>query len=225
VRRCCQAFASAQTGDRPAFTVQSFVALFHCGPAQGHSWRSENAMSNRQRSPMKIEAQASADLTQIAQMIEGIAVAMLTTVEADGALASRPMAPLEMDTTGALWFFTDLRSSKVEHLRVANLAFTDAGRGTYVSLSGRGEIDTDRGRIAQLWTPMAKPWFPHGPTSTELGLLKFVPLAADYWDASSSRMVRAFSLIASAVTGKPIAVGEHGSLTGLSAAAAGRADV
>lgn len=174
---------------------------------------------------MKIETQASADLSHIAQMIDGIHIAMLTTIESDGALASRPMAPLEMDATGALWFFADLRSAKVEHLQVANLTFTDTSRGTYVSLSGRGEISTDRGRIESLWTPMAKPWFPEGPDSTALALLKFVPNVADYWDASNSRMVRAFSLMASAVLGKPIAMGEHGSLTGLSSAAAIQRDV
>lgn len=75
---------------------------------------------------------------------------MLATIEADGALASRPMAALEMDASGALWFFTDLRSSEVEHLRVAHLSFTDLGHGTDVSLSGRGENDTDRGRIERL---------------------------------------------------------------------------
>jgi general stress protein 26 len=166
---------------------------------------------------MKTETQASADLSHIAQMIDGIHIAMLTTIESDGTLASRPMAPLEMDATGALWFFADLRSAKVEHLQVANLTFTDTTRGTYVSLSGRGEIDTDRGRIERLWTPMAKPWFPDGPASTALTCLKFVPSVADYWDASNSRMIRAFSLMASAVTGKPIAMGEHGSHTGLSA--------
>lgn len=168
---------------------------------------------------MKTETQASADLSHIAQMIEGIPIAMLTTVESDGALASRPMAPLEMDATGALWFFTDLRSSKVSHLQAANLTFTDTVRGTYVSLSGRGEIDNDHGRIERLWTPMAKPWFPDGPASSSLALLKFVPNVADFWDASNSRMVRAFSLIASAVTGKPLSIGEHGSHTGLSSAA------
>ena len=149
---------------------------------------------------------------------------MLTTIESDGALASRPMAPLEMDANGALWFFTDMRSSKVDHIQVANLTFTDTGRGTYVSLSGSGEIDNDRGRIERLWTPMAKPWFLDGPASTALALVKFVPNVADYWDASNSRMVRAFSLIASAVTGKPIAMGDHGSHTGLSSAAVLRGD-
>jgi general stress protein 26 len=129
------------------------------------------------------------------------------------------MAPLEMDARGAIWFFTDLRSSKVDHFKVANLTFTDMQRGIYVSLSGCGEMESDRARIAHLWTPMAKPWFPDGPDSEALVLLKFAPNVADFWDASNSRMVRAFSLIASAVTGKPIAMGEHGSHTGLSNAA------
>ena len=47
---------------------------------------------------MKIATQASPELTL---------VTMLTTLEDDCALASRPMTALEMDAQGALWFFTD----------------------------------------------------------------------------------------------------------------------
>jgi general stress protein 26 len=169
---------------------------------------------------MKTEAQSNAGLAHIARLIDDIPICMLATVEADGALATRPMAVLEMDAHGAFWFFTDLRSSKVEHLRVLNLSFTDAANGTYVSLSGRGEIDTDRGRIERLWTVFAKPWFPEGADSPNLALLKFIPDAADYWDAPNSVMVRAFGTVASIVAGRPIAMGEHGSHTGLSTGAA-----
>ena len=168
---------------------------------------------------MKTITQTNPDLAHVAALIEDIPIAMLTTIEADGALASRPMAALEMDAQGALWFFTDLRSSKVEHLRVASLGFTDSAHATYVSLSGRGEIDTDRERIKRLWTNFAKPWFPDGPDSTDLALLKFIPDAVDYWDGPNSRMVRAFGMLASVVAGKPVAMGEHGSHTGLSAPA------
>jgi general stress protein 26 len=168
---------------------------------------------------MKTSPQPSQELSHVAALIEDIPVAMLTNVEADGALASRPMAALEMDAQGALWFFTDLRSSKVEHLRVVNLSFTHPAHATYVSLSGHGEIDTDRGRIQRLWTSFAKPWFPDGPDSTDLALLKFVPDTVDYWDGPSSSMVRAFGMLASVVAGKPVALGEHGSHTGLSATA------
>lgn len=165
---------------------------------------------------MKPHTQTSADRQHVADLIDDISTAMLTTVEPDGSLASRPMAPLEMDEHGAIWFYTDLRSAKVEQLRSVNLAFVDASDGTYVSLSGRGEIVTDRAHIERLWTAFAKPWFPEGPDSPNLGLIKFVADAADYWDAPDSRMVRAFGVVASAVAGKPIAMGEQGTHTRLS---------
>lgn len=168
---------------------------------------------------MKTEPQTTPELKHIAALIEDIPIAMLTTVETDGALASRPMAALEMDASGAIWFFTDLRSSKVEHLLVANLTFTDKGPSTYVSLSGHGDIVNDRSRVESLWTVFAKPWFPDGPESPNLALLKFVPHTADYWDAPDSKMVRSFRVIASLVAGKPVGMGEHGSHTGLAASA------
>ena len=166
---------------------------------------------------MKIATQASAELTHVAKLIEDIPIAMLTTLEEDGALGSRPMTALEMDAQGALWFFTDVQSSKVDHLRAVNLSFTDRDQGAYVSLSGHGEIDTDRARIHSLWTVFAKPWFPDGPDSSNLALLKFIPDRADYWDGPSSKMVRALGMIASVIVGKPVALSEHGSHTALSA--------
>ncbi len=169
---------------------------------------------------MKTATQTHADLAHVASLIDDIPIAMLANVETDGTLASRPMAALEMDANGAIWFFTDLRSAKVESLQVANLSFADLAHGTYVSLSGRGEIVTDRGHIERLWTSFAKPWFPDGPGSPNLALLKFTPDAADYWDAPNSKMVRAFGVMASIVAGKPIAMGDHGSHSGLSSTAA-----
>lgn len=169
---------------------------------------------------MKIATQTSAELTHVAKLIEDMPIAMLTTLQADGALASRPMSALEMDAQGALWFFTDVHSSKVDHLRAVNLSFVDRDQGAYVSLSGHGEIDTDRGHIQSLWSVLAKPWFPDGPDSSNLALLKFVPDSADYWDGPSSKMVRAFGLVASLIAGKPVSMGEHGSHTGLSAPSA-----
>lgn len=166
---------------------------------------------------MKIETQTSAEMAELCKLIEPVSVAMLSNIDADGALVSRPMAALEVDAAGAVWFFVDLRSSRVEFLRVVNLSFVDAARGTYVSLSGRGEIRSDHSHIEKLWTPLAKPWFPDGPDSTNLALLKFVPHTAEYWDAPNSRMVRLFAMAASVVAGKPIGMGDHAKLNHLSA--------
>lgn len=174
---------------------------------------------------MKIAAQDSAEFAHVAKLIDDIPIAMLTTIEDDHTLISRPMAVLEMDAHGALWFFTDVHSPKVEHLRAANLSFTDTDHGTYVSLSGRGEIETDRAHIQRLWSAPAKPWFPDGPDSPDLALLKFVPSAAAYWEAPHSKMVRAFGAIASVIAGKPVGMGEQGVHTGLSSSASNSGDV
>jgi general stress protein 26 len=166
---------------------------------------------------MNIEIQNSPEMAALCQLIEPIPVAMLGNIDAGGALVSRPMAVLEVDASGAIWFFVDLRSSRVEFLRVVNLSFVDAAHGTYVSLSGRGEIRSDRSHVERLWTPVAKPWFPEGPASSNLALLKFVPHTAEYWDAPNSKMVRMFAMAASVVAGKPIGIGDHAILTDLSA--------
>ncbi|WP_353090693.1 pyridoxamine 5'-phosphate oxidase family protein [Methylibium sp.] len=139
---------------------------------------------------MNIETQETADLNQLASLIDGMSIAMLSGVERDGSLVSRPMTPLEMDGDGALWFFTDARSEKTERLIPMNLSFSGESHSIYVSISGHGEVVRDREHVKRLWTPYAKPWFLEGPESPHLVLLKFVPHSADYWDAPHSKMLR-----------------------------------
>ncbi len=165
---------------------------------------------------MKIEPQTSAERTHLSTLIEDFSAAMLTTHDDDGALVGRPMTPLEMDAGGALWFFTNSQSEKAQHLRVANVCFSNSDHSTYISISGHGELHHDRVRIERLWTPFAKPWFPDGPSSPHLVLLKFTPALAEYWDAPHSKMVRMFAMAASIVAAKPIGLGHHDTLSNLS---------
>ena len=158
---------------------------------------------------MKIQKQNTPEQIKLGELVEDMSVAMLTTFNDAGLLDSRPMAPLEMDSEGAVWFFTEHDSSKTSYLSTANLAFSDASNSTYVSLAGRGEIHKNKEDIHRLWTVFAKPWFPDGPDSPNLALLKFIPSSAEYWDAPSSKTVRLFSLAASIVTGKPVNMGDH----------------
>lgn len=158
---------------------------------------------------MKIQTQNTPELVQLGKLIENMSVAMLTTFDDAGMLTSRPMAPLEMDSDGAVWFFTARVSAKTAHLTTANLVFSDSSKGIYVSLSGRGEIHSDNDDIHRLWTVFAKPWFPDGPDSPNLVLLKFIPAVAEYWDAPHNKAVRLFSLAASIISGKPVNMGDH----------------
>ena len=164
---------------------------------------------------MNIKTQKTAELTQLAKLIEDMRFCMLTTVDEETLMVARPMAPQEMCEEGALWFLTDPHSTKMQHLQLMNLAFSDEAQGTYVSISGHGEVVTDRARIESSWTPFARPWFPDGVDSTNLALLKFVPHVAEYWDAPNSKMVRMFATAISIAAAKPIGMGEHGNLNAL----------
>lgn len=164
---------------------------------------------------MHIENQATPELRLIAKLIEHMRVAMLTSVDADGSLESRPMLPLRLDAAGVFWFFTDIRSERLDRLRQLNLAFSDEARSTYLSLSGHGEVDTERARIEALWTSDAQPWFPDGPQSPSLALLRFVADRGEYWDAPASRMVRFATIAAAAVAGKPVGAADHGTLSSI----------
>ncbi|MEO8384194.1 MAG: pyridoxamine 5'-phosphate oxidase family protein [Betaproteobacteria bacterium] len=161
---------------------------------------------------MKTEKQLNPQLAKLCELIEEIPAAMLTSRENDGSLVSRPMSPLLMDANGTIWFYADRRSTKIAQMAALNLAFSDPPHATYVSISGHAALDNDRILIDRMWTSWAKPWFPDGPGSLHLALLKFTPETAEYWDAANSRMVRMFAMATSVVAGEPIWMGDHARL-------------
>jgi general stress protein 26 len=165
---------------------------------------------------MNIVTQGNPELAQLGHLIKSIPVAMMTVVDEEYALISRPMAPLEMDVDGAIWFFTDLHSAKVRQLSAVNLSFSNIDEASYISICGRGEVHTDAAAIERLWTAAAKPWFPNGKDSPNLALLKIIPGSAEYWDGPHSKMVRMFAMAASVLISKPVGLGEHATLNDLS---------
>lgn len=162
------------------------------------------------------------------ELIHGIHVAMLTTVEADGSLHSRPMAALHDSqggeggaaarVDGELWFFTGAGSVKAEEVardgRV-NVSFADPGDGRFVSVSGSARVVHDRARAERLWTPAVKAWFPRGLDDPDLALLRVEVERAEFWDAPAGRMVQLAGMLKAIATGERYhpSPGEHGTLT------------
>ena len=81
---------------------------------------------------------------KVAELVSDIKFAMLTTVDADGELVSRPMAHQEVEADSDLWFFSSRDSRKVEHVRAnPHVAVTLASSSTLgldqrLRLGGRG---------------------------------------------------------------------------------------
>lgn len=153
------------------------------------------------------------DIEQVADLIRGIRVAMLTSVDADGELHSRPMATQDLDFDGTLWFFTAADSEKADELgrdaRVA-VSYADERVSRYVSLSGAARVVRDREKMRDLWKPLLKAWFPKGLEDPELALLEVTITGGEYWDAPSSRLVRLAGMVKGALTGSGMPAGEHG---------------
>ncbi len=150
---------------------------------------------------MLIETQLNASMAQLVTRIKHMPNVMLTGLDETNTLKSRPMAPIGVDRLGAIWFFADLRSATVKRLALLHLNFAETATSSYVSISGHGELDVERQHIAQLWNSSSIRWFPDGPTSANLALLKFIPEQAEYWDGAQNRMVRLLAPASSYVSG------------------------
>lgn len=147
------------------------------------------------------------NIKKLREMIKDIRFAMLTTVEEDGTLHSRPMATQEVEFDGDLWFFTNAKAPKVEevqHDQHVNVSYSEPNEQKYVSVSGKAQLVSDRQKIEELWNPLFKAWFPQGLDDPDLALLKVSVDKAEYWDSPSSKVVRLLGFAKALVTGKPI---------------------
>ena len=133
---------------------------------------------------------------------------MMATAQSDGTLRSRPMATHGADSSevALLWFFTYRNSSKVDELEAnahVNLGYVGEGETLFISISGRAELNFDRERMKQLWTPALKAWFPKELDEPNIALLKVTVQQAEYWDNTSNALVQLYGYAKAALTGKP----------------------
>jgi general stress protein 26 len=166
----------------------------------------ENAAANMTREEM---------IAKVGGLIKGIRMAMLTTESPDGLLHSRPMATQETEFDGTLWFFTSLSSGKVGELEwnpEVNLSYAEPSDTKYVSVSGTGEMVDDRSKMRDLWNEVYKAWFPEGLNDPDLGLLRVEVSSAEYWEATSGKMVQLFGYLKAIATGERAQGGEHGAM-------------
>lgn len=128
---------------------------------------------------------------------------------------TRPMATIEVEDNGTLWFFTDIRSIKVEEVSAdhnVHLVYAHPGKESYLDVWGHATVVKDKQAIVDKWSPLVKAWFPDGIDDPNLGLLKVEPNNLYYWDAESGKMVQFLKMAASVVTGKTLADGTEGKL-------------
>jgi len=129
------------------------------------------------------------NVEKLVNIIRELDVAMMSTVEPDGSIRSRPMHTcLDGEFEGTLWFFTKEHSGKVFELdndRHVNLSYACPKTKKYASVSGRGRIVHDRPRMERLWRSEFQSWFPQGLDDPDIALVRVIVDKAECWDVSS----------------------------------------
>ena len=141
---------------------------------------------------MKSQDQRQESIERLEQLIEGFQVAMLTTIDEEGRLRSRPMMTQYARFDGNLWFFTRAHARKVPEIKLqgqVNISYASWEESRYVSVSGTAELVRDLRQIRELWNPIFKDWFPQGLNDPDLALLKVKVEKAEYWDRQASAML------------------------------------
>lgn len=152
------------------------------------------------------------DWAKLAELIRSIRVGLLTTVDRDGTLHTRPLQTMQVESDDTLWFFTDWTSPKVDelnrNLRVS-LGYADVSRNLYVAVRGEGALLRDPRKAKEIWALEQRAYYPRGPEDERLGLLRVRIERAEYWIAPG-RVSYLIAAVKAAATGTPAGiVGEN----------------
>lgn len=140
------------------------------------------------------------------EMIKDVRICMMTSIEPDGSLHSRPMYSHKADDHGDIWFFSRARDPKIGELRTeseVNLAFADPSDQNYVSVSGQAEIVMDKAKVKELWSEGLRTWFPKGPDDPDIALIRVHPSGGEYWDSPSRTVLQLYGYAKARLTGEP----------------------
>ena len=155
-------------------------------------------------SPQTPDAYRDEDVEKLADLISDAKVCMFTTTDEHGASVSRPMAVQEVEFDGDLWFFTSEDSAKVRQVQGnarVNVSFSSSS--SWVSVSGDASVVRDSAKAKELWNAAVSAWFPDGPETPELVLLKVRATGAEYWDTPGTLTASLISFVKAHTTGEP----------------------
>ena len=126
----------------------------------------------------------------------------VVTGESNG---DRPMNVRQVDDEGNLWFLSAKDSRKNQELSIdpsVRLYFQGAKHADFMQLNGVATISTDREKIKELWSPIAKTWFTEGEEDPRISVIKVTPSQGYYWDTKHGLAVAGVKMLIGAVIGK-----------------------
>jgi len=104
----------------------------------------------------------------------------------DGTEHGRPMHISCARPDEGIYFFTHLKSPKVEEVKEDDhITITGQMSSKWIYAVGKASVITDKAKITELWTEGVRPWFPDGTSDSDVSLLCIKPERGEYWDQST----------------------------------------
>lgn len=158
---------------------------------------------------------AQAAIEKLKELIKNESMCFFCTQLTQQPITTRPMSTQKVDDSGNIWFLSSIKSDKnseIEKNNIVQLFYSNPSSFEFVSLLGSATILTDREKIYELWTPMAKAWFKDGKEDADISLIKVTPQSAYYWDTKNNKMISMLHMLASIITGNAPDDGVEGML-------------
>ena len=151
-------------------------------------------------------AESNENIQKVRDVIKGTRVAMLTHVDEDGRLVSKPMATQEVDFDGTVRFIAERASDQgMDIQKNPNVNVAYSGNGAWVSLSGTARIVNDTDKLRELWSSFTGSWLEGGPENPNNVLIEIDADTAEYWDTpGGSKVTQVANLIKAKVTGNTV---------------------
>jgi general stress protein 26 len=127
------------------------------------------------------------DNKRIGEIIGSIQIGMLTTIQENGELRSRPMLCADFDFD-SLWFLVKetkpLITDSLDN-RAANVTFANPEKKIFASVTGSAQVVEDAKLVQKLWRAEMNAWFPAGLQEPDLALLRIDIHHAEAWDSNT----------------------------------------
>ena len=127
------------------------------------------------------------DIKKLWGTIKDIQVTMMTTVDDDGTLRSRPMVAQQSEFDGDLWFFTwiELPQGRMRSRNTvrSTLATPTLGARTTSRFPAPPRSSTTSRKSMGPWSEPLATWFPKGKDDPNIGLIRVHVDKAEYWDS------------------------------------------
>lgn len=170
-----------------------------------------------QKNPNKNTTDLTAQdaINKLKELIKKESICLFCTELMKQPIQTRPMSTQQVDDEGNIWFMSSIKSDKNAEIALNNsvqLFYSNPGNSEYLSVLGNATVSTDRKKIDELWTPIAKAWFTDGKDDKDISVIKVTPHTAYYWDTKSNKMISMLKMLTAMVTGTAPDDGVEGTL-------------